>query len=110
MREFDKDGSRDLDFKEFSNILLPIYTGQFDDEEIRYAFKIFDRDNKGYLTVGELKQVLSKLGHHFTTTQIQRFVSSVDTSKDGRLNFQGKFKYIIFDNLYYLLKFHFHFK
>lgn len=88
-RNFDFKGSKDVDFKEFCNVFLPLYTGQYEDEEIRYAFRKFDKNNNGYITVSELKKVLSKLGHKFSTKEIKNFVASVDTNKDGKLSYDG---------------------
>jgi calcium-binding protein CML len=70
---------------------LPLYTGQYEDEEIRYAFRKYDKNNNGYVTVSELKKVLSKLGHKFSTKEIKNFVASVDTNKDGKLSYEGNF-------------------
>ena len=78
----------DLSFEEFLRMMLPVFTGRFDDEQLYYAFKKFDTDGSGYITVKELRQILAKIGQHYTEEQIAELVAIVDQNNDGRLNFQ----------------------
>jgi Ca2+-binding EF-hand superfamily protein len=82
--------SRDLDFGEFCNIMLPVYTGKFEDRELLYAFKKFDTDNSGTITVKELRQILAKVGQYFSEEQIANLIATVDSDNDGKLSFKGK--------------------
>jgi Ca2+-binding EF-hand superfamily protein len=70
--------------------MLPIYTGKFEDNELLYAFKKFDTDNSGKITVQELRQILAKVGQYFTEEQIANLIATVDSDNDGKLSFQGK--------------------
>ncbi len=78
----------DITFDEFLRLMLPVFTGKFDDEELYYAFKKFDLDNSGYISVKELRQILAKIGQHYSEEQIHELVSMVDADHDGRLNFK----------------------
>lgn len=89
MREMDKNGSRDLDFNEFCNLMLPVFTGKFNDDDLWYAFKKFDLDGSGYITVSELKKILANIGQHFTDYEIETMIRKVDSNFDGKLSFQG---------------------
>jgi Ca2+-binding EF-hand superfamily protein len=90
-----------LDFNEFCDILSPVLTGKFKDNELEYAFKKFDFDNSGFITVRELSQILSKIGTFYTDRQISDLIATVDTDKDGRLNYDGKFQIIITILIYF---------
>ncbi len=68
-----------------------MFTGQFDDNEIAYAFKQLDKDKNGFISLRELKQIFSKLGQHFTEVHIAGLISMVDVNKDGKLDFNGYF-------------------
>ena len=81
--------SRDIDFNEFCRIMLPVFSGQFEDEQLYKAFKKFDTDNSGYISTDELKQILAKIGQHYSDKDIAKMVSSVDKDGDGRLSFPG---------------------
>lgn len=69
---------------------MPVFTGKFEDDELRYAFKKIDVNNSGYISVQELQSMLSKIGQHHTDEQISRMIASVDIDRDGRLNYLGK--------------------
>ncbi len=79
--------SGDITFDEFLRMMLPVFTGQYDDDKLYYAFQKFDLDNSGYISVKELRQVLDKIGQSYSEEQIEQLVSMVDTDHDGRLNF-----------------------
>ena len=81
-------GSRTIDFSEFCQIMIPVFTGTFDDDELWYAFRKFDMDNSGTITVDELKQILSKVGQFYSDKQIASMIATVDANGDGKLNFQ----------------------
>ena len=70
--------------------MLPVYTGKFEDNELLYAFKKFDTDNSGTITVQELRQILAKVGQHFSEEQIANLIGTVDSDNDGKLSFKGK--------------------
>ena len=80
--------SRDIDFAEFCRIMLPVFTGRFEDEQLYYAFKKFDTDNSGYITVDELKQLLAKIGQHYSDREIAKMIATVDRNGDGKLSYQ----------------------
>lgn len=81
--------SRDIDFGEFCKIMLPVFTGKFEDDELLYAFKKFDLDGSGYITASELRQILSKIGQFYSESEIEKMIAAVDLDKDGKLNFPG---------------------
>ncbi len=56
--------------------------------DLYYAFKKFDLDNSGYISVKELQQILARIGQHYSTEQIAELVSKVDANSDGRLSYQ----------------------
>ena len=56
-------------------------------DEMRQMFRIFDPDQKGYVTKDELKEVLKKLGLPFTEQQIKGMLEYADIAGDGRINY-----------------------
>lgn len=89
MREVDRNGSRDLDFNEFCRLMLPVFTGKFNDDDLWYAFKKFDLDGSGYITVSELKKILANIGQNFSEYEIETMIRKVDSNFDGKLSYQG---------------------
>lgn len=50
-------GNQRLDFSEFATFIAAHAQEHDQEAELREAFRIFDRDNSGYITISELKQV-----------------------------------------------------
>ena len=65
IEEVDSDGNGTIDFKEFLGLMVNRMKDTHTEEELLEAFKIFDRDNKGYITALELRLVLNNLGAIF---------------------------------------------
>ncbi|CAM9011915.1 unnamed protein product [Wickerhamomyces anomalus] len=90
---FDKDGSGDVDFKEFITG-LSIFSGKgLKDDKLKFAFEIYDIDKDGYISNGELYIVLKMMvGKNLDDDQLQQIVDRTimenDQDGDGRLNFQ----------------------
>jgi Ca2+-binding EF-hand superfamily protein len=82
-----KKAKRQIDFEEFTHILLPLLMSEYDDIELLYVYRKFDWDNSGTITVRELAQVLAKLGQIYSDRQRADIISSCKTDKEGRLNF-----------------------
>ena len=50
-------GNQRLDFQEFVAFMSKHWHERDQEAELRDAFRLFDRDNSGYITINELKQV-----------------------------------------------------
>ena len=87
----------DINFNEFVKLMLPVFTGKFDDDSLYFAFKKFDSNNTGYITAVELRQVLAKIGQNYSERQIDDMIRTVDKDGDGRLGFPGKIFVLLFN-------------
>jgi calmodulin len=56
------------------------------EEEIRAAFKVFDRDGNGTISVAELRQVMASLGEELTDDEIDLIMGEVDTDGNGAID------------------------
>ena len=62
-------------------------------EKLMFAFRIYDIDNDGYISNGELFQVLKMMvGSNLKDTQLQQIVDKTilfaDKDEDGKINFE----------------------
>ncbi|XP_055461399.1 calcineurin subunit B type 2 [Psammomys obesus] len=90
---FDTDGNGEVDFHEFI-----MGTSQFsvrgdEEQKLRFAFRIYDMDKDGYISNGELFQVLKMMvGNNLTDWQLQQLVDKsilvLDKDGDGRISYQ----------------------
>ncbi|XP_002926512.1 calcineurin subunit B type 2 [Ailuropoda melanoleuca] len=90
---FDTDGNGEVDFKEFI-----LGTSQFsvrgdEEQKLRFAFSIYDIDKDGYISNGELFQVLKLMvGNNLKDWQLQQLVDKtiiiLDRDGDGKISFE----------------------
>lgn len=60
------------------------------EEEIREAFKVFDKDGSGYIDSAELRQVMTSLGEKLTDEEVDEMIQEADVDGDGQVNYEGK--------------------
>jgi calmodulin len=50
------------------------------EEEIKEAFRVFDRDNNGYISATELRHVMTSIGERLTDEEVDLMIKEADTS------------------------------
>lgn len=96
---FDEDRGGDIDFKEFVTGLSVFSSAGSVDDKLKFLFKVYDIDNDGYISNGELFIVLRLMvADSLTDTQLQQLVDRTimesDADGDGKLSF-AEFKKIV---------------
>merc|ERR1712087_1018687 len=54
--------------------------------EFRTAFRLFDKDDDGQISVKELQTVFEGLNYHFTESQLVTMLKSIDDNGDGKVD------------------------
>ena len=84
IHEVDSDGSGGINFNEFLTLMVrDDRTPESIEMEIREAFRIFDKDANGFVTIDELKHVLTNLGEKLTDDELEDMLKEADV--DGKL-------------------------
>jgi len=60
------------------------------EEEIKDAFRVFDKNGDGMISAHELKQVMANLGEKLTDEELDEMMREADTNGDGHIDYEGK--------------------
>ncbi|WAR16357.1 CML8-like protein [Mya arenaria] len=63
-------------------------------EELKDAFRIFDKDGNGLIDTSELENVLKKYGEPLTHRQSKELISLMDKNRDGRVDMDDFVKFL----------------
>ena len=87
LKEMDVDGNGELDYEEFIAATLCQSKIQNEDHMER-AFAYFDKDNSGFITLDELKKVISDFGmNHMQGMDENEFMNALDANNDGKIDY-----------------------
>lgn len=81
--EVDADGNGTVDFAEFLTLMSRRMKAKDSQSEILDAFKVFDKDNSGKISVKELREVMTGLGEKLTEGEVEEMIRDADTNGDG---------------------------
>ncbi|XP_061395395.1 uncharacterized protein LOC133331010 [Musca vetustissima] len=95
LQEIDVDGDGNVSFEEFVDILSNmayedksgLSSADQEERELRDAFRVFDKHNRGYITASDLRAVLQCLGEDLDEEEIEDMIKEVDVDGDGRIDF-----------------------
>ena len=84
----DKDGSGSIEFEEFLQMLAQKTDAHGEEEELRAAFKVFDKDGNGFISASELRGVMQNLGEVLSQEDVDAMIKEADVDGDGQVNFE----------------------
>lgn len=58
------------------------------EEDLRIAFRVFDKDEDGHILVNELRYVLSHLSSELNIGELDELIRYFDPDNDGRISFE----------------------
>jgi len=88
INEVDGNGSGLIEFPQFLNLMAKKISELDAEDEIREAFRFFDRDGNGFITRHELKTVMMNLGEKLTDDECDLIVEEADIDGDGKINYE----------------------
>ncbi|XP_028130417.1 troponin C-like [Diabrotica virgifera virgifera] len=88
--EVDEDGSGELEFEEFI-ILASRFMVEEDAEamqqELKEAFRLYDKEGNGYITTTTLKEILKELDDKITNEELDMMIEEIDADGSGTVDF-----------------------
>merc|ERR1712137_765222 len=94
MADADEDGSGEIDFSEFLQMMTERILARDPREEALKMFRLFDDDKTGKISFKNLKKITKDLGERKTDPEIQEMIDEADRDGDGEVS-QDEFLRII---------------
>eukprot|EP01121_Diplochlamys_sp_Union-15-3_P010048 TRINITY_DN2777_c0_g1_i1.p1 TRINITY_DN2777_c0_g1~~TRINITY_DN2777_c0_g1_i1.p1 ORF type:complete len:150 (+),score=46.84 TRINITY_DN2777_c0_g1_i1:53-502(+) len=88
IKEVDQDKSGTIDFPEFLTMMAKQMKNEDTEEEIREAFKVFDKDGNGFISAAELRHVMTNLGEKLSEEEVDEMIKEADVDNDGQINYE----------------------
>merc|ERR1712012_93328 len=86
--EIDQDGNGEISFNEFVWLMTRDLHDDEIEDEIREAFRCFDKDGHGFIPVTDLSRVLQNVGDKLTEDETEEFLTEADLDGDGNVNYE----------------------
>lgn len=91
--ENDPDNSGKVNFDVFCKIagrFLEEEDAEAMQEELKEAFRLYDREGNGYITTATLKEILAALDDKLTSSDLDGIIAEIDTDGSGTVDFDGE--------------------
>lgn len=84
----DTDADGVISFPEFLEEMVRGMKAWGKKQDLQEAFRVFDVDSNGYISVDELKQVMAKLGEELSQEVLEAMIHEADVDQDGQVNYE----------------------
>ena len=81
--DLDADGSGQIDFEEFLELMTARVSDKDTRENIRKIFNLFDDEKTGFISIKNLRRVAKELGETIDDSELQEMIERADTDNDG---------------------------
>ncbi|KAL3267700.1 hypothetical protein HHI36_006832 [Cryptolaemus montrouzieri] len=88
--EVDADGSGELEFEEFVTLASRFMVEEDAEamqQELKEAFRLYDKEGNGYITTSTLKEILKELDDKLTGDELDMIITEIDTDGSGTVDF-----------------------
>ncbi|XP_014271623.1 troponin C, isoallergen Bla g 6.0101 [Halyomorpha halys] len=92
IREFDPWGSGEIDFDSFSELSSRYMAEEENPEqmqqELREAFRLYDKEGNGYITTEVMREILAELDDTIPDYELDQMIDEIDADGSGTVDFE----------------------
>ncbi|KAG7307509.1 hypothetical protein JYU34_007713 [Plutella xylostella] len=88
--EVDEDGSGEVEFEEFVTLASKFMIEEDAEamqQELKEAFRLYDREGNGYITTDVLREILRELDDKISAEELNMMIEEIDSDGSGTVDF-----------------------
>lgn len=86
LRENDRDETGKISYDDYNDVMTDMIIERDPQEELTKAFKLFDDDDSGKISLRNLRRVARELGENMTDDELRAMIDEFDTDGDGEIS------------------------
>ncbi|XP_075934367.1 centrin-3 isoform X2 [Anarhichas minor] len=83
LKDYDREGNGKISFEDFNEVVTDRILERDPTEEITKAFKLFDDDESGKISLRNLRRVARELGENVSDEELRSMIDEFDADGDG---------------------------
>lgn len=87
IKEADTDGSGTVDFNEFIGLMALKKLSREEEEELKAAFRVFDKNDDGHISAEELRRVMHNLSQKLSDKEVAEMMKEADVDNSGGIDY-----------------------
>ncbi|XP_072387176.1 troponin C, isoallergen Bla g 6.0101-like [Diabrotica undecimpunctata] len=93
VKEIDEDGNGVMNFDEFAHLSARFLVEEEEDteailRELKDAFRLYDKEGLGYISVDLLKDILKELEPNLSPADLNEMIKEIDTDNSGTVDWE----------------------
>ena len=78
-----------IDFKQVYSALLQKAKQPESEEDLRDAFKLFDKENTGFISMIDFRHLMTSLGEKLSEEEFDEIMRELNIEHDGQIYYEG---------------------
>ena len=74
-------------FEEFLTVISRDIKNYDNESDLKGAWKVFDRENKGFISTSEVKHVLGNIGEALSPAELDDLIKEADPNSTGKISY-----------------------
>merc|ERR1712223_1005987 len=77
-----------ITFPEFLTMMAQTIKYRDNEEEVREAFRVFDKEKTGFISAAELRHIMTNLGEKLSEEEADEMIKEADPDENGQINYE----------------------